>query len=442
MSKKILICVLTLIILGVFMFEQSVAMEKSEKGRAMWVWHTPPLMVNENQRKEFFDFCINKNIKTIFLQLVISYKKQENGNYIGELSYEDKLRAFLKEATKRKIDVYALDGAPEFALRENHPIPVCIVEAVKRFNNASKEDEIFCGIHFDVEPYLLPVFQTSMRNNLFLQFLEMNKKCSKIAHEAKLIYSVDMPFWMDTDEFTIEFEGKSKPLTFHVIDICDNVGIMAYRNFASGEDGIINCAQKEIEYAESAKKEVYIGVETFKYDTKEVFFVVSIPKYKLEELSHNKNINDMLYARKFKYTKILCLGSENFVHLGIFVPDNASPDEVRFKNLLLEFKKTFSDTYDNNGDTKITLEKEDLLFTLGTNPEYEDYKEDKFETESGNIEYASVKHVMLAKITFFGFNEENFEKEIKLVEKAYKDSDAFLGIAIHYHRSYKDLTNR
>ena len=53
------------------------------------------------------------------------------------------------------MSVHALDGDPHYALRDQHAVPLSIVNAVVAYKAAAAANERFDGIHFDNEPYLL-----------------------------------------------------------------------------------------------------------------------------------------------------------------------------------------------------------------------------------------------------------------------------------------------
>jgi len=232
------------------------------KSRAMWVWRTKELFLDETKRGSFFDFCKRKKISEIFSQLQLSYKNENTENVVCDIEYKNEISRFIKEATSKGIKVHGLDGHPVFALRENHPKALSIIRAVIDFNKSSKPEERFYGMHFDNEPYLLPGFKTAERGKIMEEFLALNEKCARLiqAKGKNLVYGADITFW-----FTESFG-------FKLIDICDNTAVMDYRNFAQGPDGIIAHGLDVLKYAAGKGKKIYIGVETGKIEPAKTTF--------------------------------------------------------------------------------------------------------------------------------------------------------------------------
>jgi len=218
-------------------------------GRTVWVWDTQELLLKDEKRRSFFDFCKRKNMKEVFFQLQLSHAFDNKGMHVATIEYRDQTRLFLKEANRNGLKIHGLDGHPSYALLENHPKALSIVVSIIEFNKASRPGERFSGVHFDNEPYLLPEFEGSQKDKILEEFLELNKKCSHLVHsKAKnLVYGIDIPFWL------------AEP---NIIKLCDNIGIMDYRNFAGGHDGMIKHGLDALRHGDTFKKKMYIGVET------------------------------------------------------------------------------------------------------------------------------------------------------------------------------------
>jgi hypothetical protein len=226
----------------------------------MWIWHTEGLLSDKGRRESLFRFCKEKNIAELFLQLILSYCSS------SIIEHPSKLRLFLREATSFGIRVHALDGHPSFALKKNHQKALGMINAVLEFNKNSAPSERFYGIHLDNEPYLLDGFK-ARKKEILASFLELKRLCAKEIR-SNLAYGIDIPFWF------------KEVVGFNPIDICDNVGIMDYRNFAKGPGGIIECGLPYLEYADKKKKLIYIGVETLKLEDerKQEFSIIGAAK--------------------------------------------------------------------------------------------------------------------------------------------------------------------
>lgn len=89
---------------------------------------------------------------------------------------------------------------------------------------------------------------------------------------------------MDDDETSdaigaVTFRNVRKAASFHSLDLLDNVGVMDYRNAASGRDGLIAHARELLDYADHANgAKVYVGVETSTSDDALYWFVTGISR--------------------------------------------------------------------------------------------------------------------------------------------------------------------
>ena len=199
----------------------------------------------------------------------------------------DRLRAFIRKAHDQGIEIHALDGSPEFAIRSGHAIPLAVVEAVAEFNAISKPEERFDGVHFDSEPYLLLGWgNVGLREKILHDLLTLNLECQRKARKAGLTFGVDVPFWWnaldaETGEAAgaVTFHGSRKAATLHCIDHLDNVGIMNYRDQADGADGMLAHGLDILKYGDkTTHASVIMGVETFRYEPQPVWFSLGLPE--------------------------------------------------------------------------------------------------------------------------------------------------------------------
>jgi hypothetical protein len=236
--------------------------------RAVWVWETVPLLRDVDERRAFFDFCARHEISVAGVQ--VATHVTEAGRVLTDAT---QWRAVLAESRRRGVRLHALDGDPHYALRSQHDTGLAIVQAVAAYNASVGERERFAGIHFDIEPYLLPEWRDpGSRERLLAEYLDLNAKAAKLARAAALVYTVDIPFWWQSVDSTTgepvsitTFQGERKSALDHLLAIVDNVGVMAYRNVADGPDGIISVALDTLDRADRiGKARAFIGVETEK----------------------------------------------------------------------------------------------------------------------------------------------------------------------------------
>jgi hypothetical protein len=176
-------------------------------------------------------------------------------------------RRFNAKAHKKGISVHALAGDPRWALEKYHSRPLGWLQDVLTFNSTSSGDERFDGAHLDVEPYLLGKMWEEDNKGILIQQIEMYRKARELIDQdvSPTTLAADLPFWYDDDvSMWVEYRQRLSPANYHILDIVDQIAIMDYRNFASGENGSILLAKNEISYADGVGKKVYIGQETGK----------------------------------------------------------------------------------------------------------------------------------------------------------------------------------
>ncbi|MGH8518787.1 MAG: hypothetical protein ACREUE_15155 [Panacagrimonas sp.] len=240
------------------------AATQASPSRALWVWDSAPLLQDPSARQRFLEFCAARDIGIAWLQV----SRSPGGN---RLQHEQQWRQLLHDAHRSGVSIHALDGAPDYARRERHYAVLELVDTVIRFNREAVPGQRFDGTHLDIEPYQLAGWQLPLiRERLLAEYLELNARVQRtVRAEGGLEYGVDIPFWWQyRDEQTgaaigdVTFEGVRKPASFHILDLVDNAGIMDYRNMADGSDGIIAHARGLLEYANTTRAKVFVGVET------------------------------------------------------------------------------------------------------------------------------------------------------------------------------------
>ena len=245
---------------------------QARTSRALWVWDSVPLLQDASARQHFLEFCRERGIDIAWLQVTRSV----SGN---RLQHENGWRDLLRDAHLAGVKIHALDGDPEYVRRERHYVVLTLVDTIIRFNREAPANQRFDGIHLDNEPYLLAGWQLpGIRERLLTEYLELNALVQRtVRAEGGLEYGVDIPFWWQyQDEQTgvaigeVTFAGVRKPASFHILDLVDNVGIMAYRNVAAGDDGIIAHARALLEYGNGTKVKILVGVDTSPVDRVEL----------------------------------------------------------------------------------------------------------------------------------------------------------------------------
>jgi hypothetical protein len=238
----------------------------SEQHTGLWVWNTAELLGDGVERRAFLDLVAEEGIDRVFLYLPASSGRAPSAGFVPFDGAS--LGPLVAELRARGALTYGLDGDPDYARPENHAGVLRTVARLVEHNRAAPPDQRFHGVRLDVEPYLLPGFQGPGRQQLLSDYLSLIESVSVAAREGGLAVGVDIPSWLDgPDEVTgARFEallaGSRGPVLDHLLGLVDDVGLMAYRTFSDGPDGVLAHASGELSGAQGAGVDVFVGVET------------------------------------------------------------------------------------------------------------------------------------------------------------------------------------
>lgn len=212
--------------------------------RAMWSWFDSDIGTNAKQ-KAMLDFAAQRRVNVIFLHSQALLNKPAL------------LAGFIEHAASRSIKVELLFGAPEWSRTENHYMAVNMVKKASAFV-AGLSGARPSGLHFDIEPHGLPDWnqnKVSLGNQLIDLYAKM-----KVANTAGLSLNADIA--MGYAYVAITRNGITRSLSHWMVDTVDRTTLMAYRDYAMGEDSITSHAEHPISYAMAKGKQTMIGVET------------------------------------------------------------------------------------------------------------------------------------------------------------------------------------
>ncbi len=207
-----------------------------------YVWHAE-LAISE--KDQIIAFAKEQNLNLLYVRLDL------------EQPYEA-YRDFVRDASAAGIEVHAMGGHPVWALEENRPRIMRLVNWVKAYNSKASRDEQFRGIHLDIEPYVLPDWSTQ-RDQVLLQWMDNIKAfVAETKTDANLEASADLAIWLDHVPVP---DQPEQSFSEWMISQLDHVTLMAFRDKAEGPGGIMHVAQNELEYADSLGKKLIIAVE-------------------------------------------------------------------------------------------------------------------------------------------------------------------------------------
>ena len=219
--------VITALFVSAVMVVGGTSPAQAASDRALWVWDAPT--------DDVIDFAMAKGVTDLYLHTPPGFS--QDPTYLS----------FINTARNAGLQVLAMGGDPSWAWGGS--------------DWGNWVDEIvtfgaFDGIVFDVEPHTLPDWNTKRRNRLIRSYLSALDDASRRAGSLPTLTTV--PFWWDDPAL----KSKKRLLIEHVLNSSDGIIIMAYRDHASGVDGIIEHSATEANLAAASGKQFIVGVET------------------------------------------------------------------------------------------------------------------------------------------------------------------------------------
>jgi Carbohydrate binding domain 30 len=415
--------------------------------RGLWVWKTVSLLdpAHPERADRFFEFCTRQGVLEIFLSLDL-HQHAEDGQPHFDLKNPERYQGFLKRAHSMGLQVDALAGTPEWAVRQKHAEALAVLDTVIAFNRASPADARFDGVHFDVEPYsLIGYADPAYRPRLLEEYLEMVAKCVARVHTMPgLRFGCDVPSWFypgDSStrrELTVNFRGTAKSVGEHLTDLLDAVTIMDYRNEADGAGGIIMMGTPSLEYAASQGKKIQVGLETSIEPDRTVYFACGLPLKEFQKSLGTSDLHDKLYFGEYR---LATLFDGTNVHIGLTAPENLEgAARAEFERAVAHVALELGASSDpKRFPADPILGKARLA--VGRDPEWVGFEVFNFsdpQTQRPITGFFTVRH-MSPKITFHGLSREIFNEETRSVTEWLSPFRSFQGLAIHYYQSYREL---
>ncbi len=242
--------------------EPQQALLESSRIRGLWVWRREHV-VDPAKRAAMLEFCTAHRFNLLMVQA-----RMEKDSVPTVMADQDAWRALLAEASARSILVEALEGDRAMALTENWPTTLARLDAILAFNRTQPVGQRLAGIHYDIEPYLLPQWKTDQRPAVMEQYLQFLLAANTRLRldGAGLTLAVDIPFWLDHktepgDSCILAFLGQTKNFHQHIQDLTDYIGIMSYRQRGLGPNSITAHCAAELDYARQIGRGVCAGAE-------------------------------------------------------------------------------------------------------------------------------------------------------------------------------------
>lgn len=252
--------------------------------QGLWVWSSEEFATSKAQ-EELLGFSKANGINRLLVQIHFVKDAQP-----PRLRYPQEIADLVAKAAEMGIGVEALDGAPLMASAINQPRTLAELDAILDWNRSLPEKARLRGMHYDIEPYISAEWRTgqAQRNLIMRDLLEFYRQARRRLDDQQLglLLATDIPMFYDRktdpdDHCILEFNGQTKNLYQHLIDMCDYVGIMSYRRNALGRNSVVEHVENELNYAQSVGKTVCPALETIqlKQDANITFFGTSIGEF-------------------------------------------------------------------------------------------------------------------------------------------------------------------
>lgn len=260
---------------------------------AVWDWSNP-MNKDTTTLKDTAVLLASHQINTVYIDISIYQSLLDNKDEASRTQDINKLNSslenYIKVMNAHNIAVFAAGGDTSWSKPEKRQVPAGLLAYVFSFNQ--KHAARFNGMEFDIESYNQKGFPEASMTEKSLVLMEFLDTVDTLANStSKYIASYDdkkfelgfsIPYWLDNENKNIEslrWKEKTGPTLFHLMDRLNklpqsNVVVMAYRNAALGNDGIIYHSRTEIEYAQAQAKKVkvIIGIETTDVEPAKITF--------------------------------------------------------------------------------------------------------------------------------------------------------------------------
>jgi len=254
----------------------------ASENNTIWDWSGPNK--TPKQLKDLSEFLYLHQIKATYVDIgaYTTIMEQPEGpeRTAKTKQFEAALTRYVTAMQQRDIKVYASAGDVNWSKPSERDIPQGLLEFAHDYNRDHPKTKL-AGFEFDIESYNQKGFaEASMteKNLVLTEYLDMvellvDKNGAYVQNtHSPFDLGFAIPYWFDNENNNIPpvtWHDKTGPTLYHLMDTLNrlpssNVVVMAYRNAASGNDGVIYHARTEIDYAHSKapKVKVRIGQET------------------------------------------------------------------------------------------------------------------------------------------------------------------------------------
>lgn len=225
------------------------------KELGMWIW-TSPVQMSREYSIASLDRLKKDNFNVVYVTiddyLTIHSMKAGKQKDAKKKAYFAALSSFVRLANERGIAVDVEGGDKTWAIPTNRWKGFALIDFVKEYNIANPNSKVR-GFQYDVEPYLLPNYESDKATVLtqFVQFIDQSTERMK---GTDATFTVVIPHFYDSLNKwtpTISYGGRNTYAFTHLLNILEkkpgsSIILMSYRNFFNGSNGTKEISQAEV----------------------------------------------------------------------------------------------------------------------------------------------------------------------------------------------------
>lgn len=248
----------------------------STKENGIWVWNFPSQMdtsVGTSQLQQLAGNGFTSIYMTIDDYLDIAALPEGTQKSTAKSAYFAHIAHVVTKAQALGIAVDAEGGWRDWAYPTNTWKGFALIDAVKEYNAAYPNAKLR-GFQYDVEPYLLPEYESN-KAQVLAQYVAFIDQSVQRLVGTNITFSVTIPhFYDDAQAWTPSFSYNGK-ITFafnHLLNILEkkpgsSILLMSYRNTFEGTSGTQQISETEIKEASKGySTNIIVGQETGNVD--------------------------------------------------------------------------------------------------------------------------------------------------------------------------------
>ncbi len=247
----------------------------SGKEQGMWIWDFPSQMLSSTADTKLKTLQA-KGFNTVYITvddyLDIANMADGSAKTATMNTYFSNLAAFVKKANGYGMQVDAEAGWRDWAKQENRYKGFAIIDMVKAYNSAHPEARLR-GFEYDVEPYLLPEYETN-KGPVLTDYVAFVDQSVQRLVGTDIKFSITIPhFYDDVVGWTpkITYGGTTDYTYTILLKILEKkpgseILLMSYRNTFAGSNGTRAVSETEVKEASGTHTTVIVGQETGNVD--------------------------------------------------------------------------------------------------------------------------------------------------------------------------------